>query len=178
MNDNLNNLKVKTEEALQQFFCCLENYENTSSISQLEEKIDVILKQTADILKQNNEIIARNNDLLNQIKSLTSNENYRKNPLITFDKEPSPIVNEKVEQNDESVNDENNNSFEEQIAQTQTEIEELLRKKEEEEKTKKEPEKEEETEAIKIKQEEAPTSSVLEFFHKRVAKDNLTNSNL
>lgn len=186
MNDNLNLLKTKTEDVLQQFFAYLNESDQTKEILQLHEKIDVLINHTQEIIRQNSEIIALNNEILKNQSNMQIKDNIVKEQSNDVTEEPNRIVSHmEISQQTENAiikkkikepqptlekNIENKISIEEQVRKYQQEIEEYQRQKEEQ--------KHENTiEEVKeeIRHDNAPkqnTSSVLEFLHKRVIKDN------
>ena len=188
MNDNLNNLKSKTEEALQQLFVCLQENQTCNEILKLEEKIDLLLQNTNEILRQNKEIISLTNEVLNNQNKVPFYETNFKKESTDFKKdftETPPYFEEKQTKENESVTKESEEvkkeeetkkeesiSLEQQIVQTHKEIEELQRQREEAQKA--ELTVEEEPKEEEKPQEQQKTSSVLEFLHKRVIKDKTT----
>ena len=186
MNDNLNLLKTKTEDVLQQFFAYLNESDQTKEILQLHEKIDVLINHTQEIIRQNSEIIALNNEILKNQSNMQIKDNIVKEQSNNVTEEPNRIMShmEISQQTENEIikketkepqptvekNVENKISIEEQVRKYQQEIEEYQRQKEKQ--------KHENTiEEVKeeIRHDNTPkqnTSSVLEFLHKRVIKDN------
>ncbi|MGP1515590.1 MAG: hypothetical protein ACTTJH_06490 [Bacteroidales bacterium] len=192
MNDNLINLKTKIDELLQQIIICLEDSNKGDINADMQSKVEVLLKNTSEILKQNNQIILQNNELLRKFQELSDHENKVilqendiKKEFVGEEQDTSELVHSFSEQQD------NIDKLSEQIVSTKDK--ELLPIEEDVEKSQQEKEnlnleskqqQEIELDIVKDKAivnadcQKAKTSSVLEFLHQRVIRDQTKSDNL
>lgn len=199
MNDNFDSLKTAMGELGQVFVSCLKNMDEKLSNKINQDQLNTLLEKLETIIKQNDEIIAQNKTLVGKLNNLTiyteqPNTKQEQQKLTTEEatieqtKEEDAITIAQAEQAKEvrpTVERKQNYemSLEEQIEQTQREIEEMQAKErmtpaneEKDSSLEIEREVENKTENEKTQEEEKPrASSPLEFLHTRVMKDGLKN---
>lgn len=193
MNDNLNNIKAKTQDTLQTLFEYLDNNSKSKDIEDLREKIDTLSITINNLISQNNKIIEQNTEILDKISALSISEKISFNECTNSVNQEEKIAEEPVSvspkqeelvREEPKIKEEETISSQSETESTKQEKEEPKQEVEEREQEKEEPkqEVEEPKQEEEIKQQEvsAPTTeeqpqkttSVLEFLHKRVIKDN------
>ena len=186
MNDNLNNIKAKTQDTLQTLFEYLDNNSKSKDIEDLREKIDTLSITINNLISQNNKIIEQNNEILDKISALSISEKISFNECVNSVNQEEKIAEEPVSvssKQEELVREEPKIKEEETIS-SQSETESTKQEKEEpkqevelpkqeiEEPKQEEEAKQQEISASTTEEQPQKTTSVLEFLHKRVIKDN------
>ena len=186
MNDNLNNIKAKTQDTLQTLFEYLDNNSKSKDIEDLREKIDTLSITINNLISQTDKIIEQNNEILNKISALSISEKISFNECTNSVNQEEKIAEEPVSvspKQEELVKEEPKIKEEETVlSQSETDPtkqeEELpkqeveLPKQEIEEPKQEEEAKQQEVSAPTTEEQPQKTTSVLEFLHKRVIKDN------
>ena len=186
MNDNLNNIKAKTQDTLQTLFEYLDNNSKSKDIEDLREKIDTLSITINNLISQNNKIIEQNTEILDKISALSISEKISFNECTNSVNQEEKIAEELVSvssKQEELVREEPKIKEEETIS-SQSETEPTKQEKEEpkqevelpkqevEEPKQEEEIKQQEISASTTEEQPQKTTSVLEFLHKRVIKDN------
>lgn len=186
MNDNLNNIKAKTQDTLQTLFEYLDNNSKSKDIEDLREKIDTLSITINNLISQTDKIIEQNNEILNKISALSISEKISFNECTNSVNQEEKIAEEPVlvsPKQEELVKEEPKIKEEETVlSQSETDPtkqeEELpkqeveLPKQEIEEPKQEEEAKQQEVSAPTTEEQPQKATSVLEFLHKRVIKDN------
>ena len=186
MNDNLNNIKAKTQDTLQTLFEYLDNNSKSKDIEDLREKIDTLSITINNLISQTDKIIEQNNEILDKISALSISEKISFNECTNSVNQEEKIAEEPVSVStkpEELVREEPKIKEEETIS-SQSETESTKQEKEEpkqevelpkqeiEEPKQEEEAKQQEISASTTEEQPQKTTSVLEFLHKRVIKDN------
>lgn len=200
MNDNLNNLKTKTQDTLQTLFEYLDNNSTSKDIEDLRNKIDSLSLTIDNLISKTDKIIEQNNEILDKISALSIGErisfnecvnNVNQEDKITKELFDLPHKSEKVVAEESEIKEEETILSQKETEPTKQEVElpkqevelpkqEVELPKQETEEIKQEIEESKQEEEVKQQETSIPTTeeqpqkttSVLEFLHKRVIKDN------
>ena len=186
MNDNLNNIKAKTQDTLQTLFEYLDNNSKSKDIEDLREKIDTLSITINNLISQTDKIIEQNNEILDKISALSISEKISFNECTNSVNQEEKIAEEPVlvSPKQEELVKEEPKIKEEETVLSQSETESTKQEKEEpkqevelpkqeiEEPKQEEEAKQQEISASTTEEQPQKTTSVLEFLHKRVIKDN------
>jgi len=188
MNEKLNNLQAKTQDMLQTLLECLDNSNTLTEIESLKDRIDKLSVTINNLVNQTNELIRQNNEILNKISTLQSKEQT----ILT--EQPNTIKEENkieegnsplpMEESDTVISTQDKTTTKEDLPKQEPIIEQSTSAEMPMESTKEEnkinlslQENQTTTPSSNIEEEQShKTSTVLEFLHKRVIKDDIKDN--